>query len=189
MKALFLNLVLAAASSASWAADVPRNLSFKVDSHPEVWSTGSTLCYTVDNKKSCTTVQEFGEIQLRLKKVTPATFKNYFDKLSTEDQIFLNDHVEFVVRYLSLDGNRQGGYIVQILQSVLGGSQAIYAYGNYQWPQGEVIQLEPVGYGEAGALNLSALRKDDQRTIRIAHDVIRAWSVLPSSAPVLPPRR
>jgi hypothetical protein len=171
---------LVVCASASFAyADVPLDKNFEVKSTPETWATGSKICFTQNNQpEECAKVTNMGEIKLREDSTTaPEVMSTYVNRLSPDDQKNLGSYKKFFVRYLALDGDTQGRYIVQVFFQISLGTQAIYVYGNYQL-NGQSLTVTPVGYGESSELNLSFMRSDsdDQAAIRIAQSVIETWA-------------
>lgn len=172
-----LLLVLNAGAVAS--ADVAYDTEFKVNSEPGVWSTNSEVCFTVDKgSRECARVTNLGEVFLRQGNATPADVEEKYLKLFSPDEVAtVRSYKQLVVRYLSLDGTTDGRYIVQILQSVSFGSQAIYVYGNFKTAANGIRVFEPMGYGDTGH-NLSFLRtkENDQKVIAVAQHVISIWA-------------
>jgi hypothetical protein len=182
MKAVFSTSVLCGAilGSLSWAADVAYDKNFVVKSTPTVWSKDSQLCFAIENKATeCAKVTAMGEIKLREDGGTSTdVFKTYNSKLGESDQKIIESYRTFYVRYLALNGETDGRYIVQVFMNVGPGTQALYIFGNYKLASSGAMSFEPVGYGEASSANLSFLRSTgrDDEVIDIASQIVEIWA-------------
>src|SRR6185312_12630406 len=108
MRSAIVTVVLAfcaTVSSFAAATDVAYDKKFAVRSTPDVWSTGSKICFAVENDKDeCAVVTDLGELKLREKSNTPPeVYQSYVDSMSADEKRIIGQYDKFFVRYLALD--------------------------------------------------------------------------------------